>query len=470
MSQKRPRATASTAPPPETPVPGRRLLIALAGLGAASSAWAAFLWRQLLVARAGGTPVCGPGDEGQCAALWDGAFASSVQRLTGLPVAGWGLGWGLVALLLPLLALRRPSRDLSTAIKWTAVGGAAAVVALLAASAVERTFCLPCFASHLLAAAYAFLALLRWPVPGWVQSPRGLGMAATLGLAAFLLLLYPGQRTPPARTELRELLPPTSPPATTAAVLPPTTSLGTAPPADRPRPDAASSAPPSLDAFVASLPPTAQQMLSDALAGYRAAPEAAPQRSRLLIGAMSAPVRITEFTDVLCPHCAELHETLETMREQAPRGSFQIEPRQYPLDGECNPQVRRGGAPVRCLAAKASICLEGRPGYLDFAGALFGEQQSLTPEKVRALASAHLPAAELERCLESPDTAAKLADDIREASRHDFQGTPLVLVNGRKGNAFGPFLYAVVLSRGLPWHPAFNLLPPPRLAADAHQH
>jgi serine/threonine-protein kinase len=359
-------------------------------------------------------------------------------------------------------------------VKWTAAGGAAAVVVLLAASAVERTFCLPCFVSHALAAAYAGLALLRWPVAGWSRSFRGLGMAATLGLAAFLVLLVPGQRTPPARTDLSEFLPATTPPPATALAPPATTSAAapipaaSAPPA-APEPDADSSPPPSLDAFVASLPPNAQQALSDALAGYRAAPEARPQRARLVIGAKSAPVRITEFTDVLCPHCAELHETLETMRARAPRGSFQIEPRQYPLDGECNPQVRRGGAPVRCLAAKALICTEGKAGYLDFSGALFREQQSLTPEKVRALATPYLPGAELDRCLESPDTQTKLADDIKEASRHDIHGTPLVLVNGRKGSAVGPFLYAVVLSRGLPWHPAFNLLPAPR-AAEAHAH
>ena len=28
-----------------------------------------------------------------CSAIWNGAFASAVHRLTGLPIAGWGLVW-----------------------------------------------------------------------------------------------------------------------------------------------------------------------------------------------------------------------------------------------------------------------------------------------------------------------------------------------------------------------------------------
>ena len=48
------------------------------------------------------------------------------------------------------------------------------------------------------------------------------------------------------------------------------------------------------------------------------------------------------------------------------------------------------------------------------------------------------------------------------------EGTPLVLVNGRRGAAFGPFLYAMVLTKGSPDHPAFAGLPPPNTRAHVH--
>ena len=43
----------------------------------------------------------------------------------------------------------------------------------------------------------------------------------------------------------------------------------------------------------------------------------------------------------------------------------------------------------------------------------------------------------------SRETQARIEEDAREATRHDFEGTPLVLVNGRKGSSFGPWLKAV---------------------------
>jgi hypothetical protein len=68
-------------------------------------------------------------------------------------------------------------------------------------------------------------------------------------------------------------------------------------------------------------------------------------------------------------------------------------------------------------------------------------------------------------CLEDAATRRKLDDDIGWASTFDPEGTPIVLVNGRLGTAFGPFLYAMVLARGDAGHPAFRAVPPPRRAA-----
>jgi hypothetical protein len=68
----------------------------------------------------------------------------------------------------------------------------------------------------------------------------------------------------------------------------------------------------------------------------------------------------------------------------------------------------------------------------------------------------------------SPATQARLSEDIAFAARYRPDGTPLVLVNGRKGTSFGPFLYAMALTGGAAEHPAFASLPPAR--QDAHIH
>jgi serine/threonine-protein kinase len=223
-----------------------------------------------------------------------------------------------------------------------------------------------------------------------------------------------------------------------------------------------------LGQFVSSLSAGERQTLADSLHLYRQAPGFPLTTPRSLLGAPAAPVRVTEFTDVLCSHCAELHLTLERLQKMAQPGSFSVEPRQFPLNAECNPLVQRRDAPVRCLAARAQICLEGRPGAFEFAGELFARQKALTPEIVFESAAPHLPRAELEACLASPETEAKLRSDVETAERHHLDGTPLVLVNGRKGTSFGPFLYAMVLTGGGPDHPAFDALPAPNPNAHVH--
>jgi serine/threonine-protein kinase len=445
-------------PAPEATQPSPRSVAALTALGFVGALLSVFLWLQLVLARSGGPSVCGPEDGGRCGVLWDGDFARAVQETTGLPVAGWGLVWALVAFVLPLLELvrqadRGAAPGLLAAIRWTGLAGIMAALGLLATSVTAGAFCLGCLTMQLVAAIYGGIALVAWRRFPFVDKGRGAALAGGLALSAALLLLYPGQRTPRATTGAGTL---------ERAV----EATGNAGPATGTG-DAARDK--QIQDFVSSLQPDAKQALSNALAIYRAAPTSPPARTRSLVGPPSAPVRITEFTDVRCPHCAELHETLRYLRQNAPEGSFQIEPRQFPLDSACNPAMRQsGGDPVRCLAARAQICLEGHPGAFDYAAALFARYRTLTVDQVYSLAGPYQPRADLERCVTSTETQARLEEDAREATRHDFDGTPLVLVNGRKGASFGPFLYAIVLNGGRPDHPAFASLPAAR--PDAHAH
>ncbi|HYU41515.1 MAG TPA: thioredoxin domain-containing protein, partial [Vicinamibacteria bacterium] len=271
---------------------------------------------------------------------------------------------------------------------------------------------------------------------------------AAVAIAA-LLLLYPGLKTGWRRT---------------AAGLEAITRAGeVAAPVSVPR-----AANDDVSQFVASLTPPLRQTLADSLHQFRqgiAVPSGPP---RTLIGSASAPVRITDFTDIRCGHCAELHETLAALEREAPAGSFSVEPRQFPLDGECNPYVRRGQDPVRCLAARARICVEGRPGATAYAARLFGKQETLSTADVYALAQAVMPRRELEACVVRAETSEKLQSDIELAARYQIDGTPLVLVNGRKATSFPPFLYAMVLTGGRTDHPAFAALPAANPSAHLH--
>jgi serine/threonine-protein kinase len=387
--------------------------------------------------------VLGGGDA--CEVVVNSPFAAAIERWTVLPVAGWGVAWSLVAIALPLWTRIQRGRGRSIDSHWsatlaTAAAGVAAVLVLAAASLASGALCTNCAVTYVLVVAYGAICIRDLAPPVAKRVARGLPIAAAATLAAFLLLLYPGIQMSRA---IRE----PSPASIRPLELPPQSTLR-----DR-----------DLRSLLQQLPAAELQALSDALAAYArgAAVPLPPPRS--LMGPAFAPVRITEFSDILCGHCADLHETLARIRQTLPPDSFALEARQFPLDAACNPHVTAlVGKPVRCTAAKALICAEGEPYFFDFASALFGRQRTLTEKNVYALADPYVAREKLAACMAAPATQAKLADDIAWAMQSGLQGTPHVLVNGRAGSAFAPFLRAIVLAGGDANQPLFSHLPAAR--------
>jgi serine/threonine-protein kinase len=428
----------------------------LALVAAASAGWAAFLWRQLIAARAGAEPFCVFG-KADCAQLWDGAFASWIHSATRVPVAGWGVAWSLVALLLPLglllgLEARWPLRGTRAAMRWTALAGVLTIAVLLAASLRAGTFCSNCAITYGLTLLYAAIALRGLQKSEIPWSERGLFTAVLLTLAAYAALIYPGLQTPRARGA-----------AALEALVRASQNLqeNVAPS----RPNASRSDPTDdLIAFIDSLPAPLQESLSTTLALYRNAPARPTETPRAAHGNPDAPVVITEFVDTLCSHCADLHDTMQYLLDAAP-DRFALDSRHYPLDGNCNADLPvRGPETVRCLAARVEICAENAATRFGLTTELFAGQSSLTTERVLEIAAKHLDPMSLDACLTDPRTERKLMDDVAFASRYDPTGTPLVLVNGREGSPYGPFLLAMILAQGDADHPAFGVLPTPRAA------
>jgi len=428
----------------------------LAVLGALSALWSLFLWMELVLLRSGGLSFCATGGKLDCSAIWNGAFASAVQGLTGLPIAGWGLVWSAVAFAFPLAGLLRaaqgrPGPTILSATRLTAVAGVLVVAAMLAVSVTAGTICIGCIGTYVLVAAYAAVALRRWRLAGLPEWPRAAALAGGAATAVFLLLLYPGLHTPKSSGEAGRR-------AVEASARPAGMEGTGSPQRDK-----------ALSDLVASLEPPLKQTLADSLAIYRASVAQRLPAPRALVGSDLAPVRITEFTDILCEHCASLNQTLRTLRESVPPGSYSVDARQFPLDGRCNPLLQPAkGDGVRCVAAKLRICAEPTGKEPDLASALFEKQEGLTGKKAIEIASRFLPQAQIDACLDSLTTRAELEQDIAAAGRFDSDGTPIVAINGRKGTSFAPFLYAMIMTRGNADHPAFDALPPGDPTAHLH--
>jgi len=440
----------------------------LTALGALSALWSLFLWTELVLARSGGSSFCGSGGKFDCTGVWNGALASAVHRLTGLPVAGWGLVWSVAAFALPLAGLARLASGerpeaLLSAVRLTAAAGLLAVAALLAASAAAGAICIGCIGTYLLVGSYAAIALLRWRAAGLPEAGRAGVLALACMAVVFALLLYPGLHTPKTSGEAgRRAVADAAGQSAQTQPQPQSEAPGRVGTGDGTRDKA-------LDDLVSTLDPAGKQQLADSLAIYRSSPPAMLPAPRALVGSTMAPVRITEFTDILCEHCASLYETLQTLRGHTAPGSYSVDARQFPLDGRCNPQFESGkGDDVRCVAAKARICMESSGREPEFAGALFARQQGLTREAVFEIAAPYMPRVKLAACLASPATRGQLEQDIAAASQYDSDGTPIVAINGRRGTSFGPFLYAMILTRANAEHPAFDALPPGNPAAHMH--
>jgi len=433
-------------------------------LGALSALWSLFLWMELVLLRSGGPSFCATGGKLDCSAIWNSGFASAVQRLTGLPIAGWGLMWSAVAFAFALAGLLRaaqgrPAPTILPAARLTAAAGVLVVAVMLAASLIAGAICIGCIGTYVLVVGYAAVALRRWRPAGPSEWPRAAALSGGAAMAAFLLLLYPGLHTPKSSGEAGRR-------AVEAAARPAGLEGATGSAArgtGSPQQDKA------LSDLVASLEPPLKQTLADSLAIYRAsAPQQLPA-PRALVGSDLSPVRITEFTDILCEHCASLNQTLRTLRESVPPGSYSVDARQFPLDGRCNPLLQpRTGDDARCVAAKLRICAEPTGKEPDLASALFEKQEGLTRKKAIEIASRFLPRAEIDACLDSLTTRSELDQDIAAAGRFDSDGTPIVAINGRKGTSFAPFLYAMILTRGNADHPAFDALPPGDPTAHLH--
>jgi protein-disulfide isomerase len=439
VAKQKGREPRKVEPSAEPSHPGAFALTLAVVLAAAHALWSLFQWKQLVLARSGGDYFCGLGNAGGCAAVWDSPLANAIRDGTGLPVAGWGLAWSLVAFALPLWALRRRARGLRlepvwSATLWTALAGILSIVILAVAALSSGQLCTTCVITYALVLAYAATCLLAAGKLRAAEVRCGAVLALGATIVAFLTLLYPGLRTP--RGSAQE-----------GAALLEVVERSDATP---------------LGKLISRLSPPLRQGLSDALAAYAKADRASLHPARGLIGPTTAPVRITGFSDILCGHCADLHKTVSLLREKLPRGSFAFELRHFPLDGECNPAVEMStGDGVRCLAARALICVDEEP--MAFADALFENQHRLTTEKIYDLAAPFMSRERLEDCVASPETDAKLGDDIEWATEHGIVGTPLVLVNGRQASPAVYFLFAMALAGADPEHPAFAVLPPPGL-------
>lgn len=435
---------------PSSPArPSNAALGVLGASGLATAGLAIYQWLELLVVRNGGKVACAVNETVNCAAVWNSKFASFVHDWLGMPVAALGVVWGVAALILTVLLWRKGSTDewplFAASVKFWAVAGLLSIIAFGGASIEARAVCLTCLGTYGLVVVHAFAAFMLLPGPRWPQPQFLLGGMAWVFVVfapTFLVTLIPAGSTPKAGTVTRFS-------GTTEAQL--------------------------IDNLL-NLPRREAMMTAAARKKFLSSPakDVSDLKVRVRAGPEDATIKVVEFSDVLCPHCADFEQSLEELRGAAPAGTLSIEPRLFPLvdDGCVTPGEKDSPKDVRCVGAKAQICSEDHPLYWDVRKAIFANQQSLrSSDAVLDIVSKVTSRSKdsLLACINSLDTQAKLANDITYAKRYDIEGTPLVLLNGRTTWPSSGFILGMAVSRGDVNAEWFKRLPEPPPAEEGHE-
>ena len=308
-SAQAPSATAAN--PQRGTVPGLAWLIALIALAAAEVGLAVYQWSELFTLRAGGDVACSVSEQVNCATVWNSAFANRVHELLGLPVAALGVVWGLTALAVAaiLLVRVRSGREpapLIAAVRLVAAAGALSCITFAVASLRSGAVCPTCLGTYALVlgfAAAAFAGLGSPLVPPSDLLPRALAWSVVPAVLFFVALLVAGRQDAARYDRQGHGAEGASPP-----------------PRPRSRRVPLNEREQQVAAFLETLSPAEQQGLAGALAAYKVTPvtQAPAHQPRRLHGSSTAPMRLVEWTDGLCPHCGQLVGRLAELKRVLP--------------------------------------------------------------------------------------------------------------------------------------------------------
>ena len=142
------------------------------------------------------------------------------------------------------------------------------------------------------------------------------------------------------------------------------------------------------------------------------------------------------FSDFECPSCRKFAKTLEHDIQPLFDGNIDVLFRHYPLNQDCNPQVKTKMHANAChllRLAEAARIVGGADAFWKAHNYLFANQRKrdkLTPEAL--IQELGIAPADFARALQDEQIGKRIAEDTAEAKRVGVRSTPTVFVSGRK--------------------------------------
>lgn len=138
-------------------------------------------------------------------------------------------------------------------------------------------------------------------------------------------------------------------------------------------------------------------------------------------GPAEAPITMVTFSDFQCPYCVRVNPTLKAL-ETKYAGKLRIAFKDFPLG--IHKEARK--------AAEAGQCASEQGKFWEMHDKMFANQQKLQTDSLKSLAKEiGLDGSAFASCLDSGRTAARVAADVAQGTRHGVTGTPTFFINGR---------------------------------------
>lgn len=137
-------------------------------------------------------------------------------------------------------------------------------------------------------------------------------------------------------------------------------------------------------------------------------------------GPANAAVTVVEFADFSCPFCRTSALALDAMEREFPDSLRRVW-KDYPLQEHAEAEP----------AARAAYCSGSQGKFWEMHDALFARQKELAAALYPSLASTlALDVGKFAQCMNSPEAAAAVRQDVDDAFAAGVDGIPFVFVNG----------------------------------------
>ena len=155
-----------------------------------------------------------------------------------------------------------------------------------------------------------------------------------------------------------------------------------------------------------------------------------PSAGDHLIGSLTAPIVLIEYSDFQCPYCSMVYPTLKKIVDES-KGQIAWIYREFPLTS-IHPQALPAANAAECIAGQL-----GSAGFWKYADAVFNNQAALNPAYSRSLAQQFgADMGKYDQCISASTYQKNIDTDTAEAEAAGGNGTPFTIVlNTKTGKA-----------------------------------